>query len=160
MTHAITPCLWFSDNIQDAVDFYTRVFPGSTWERRKHYPDGRLMWAEFVLHEQVQFSVLNGGDMYQLTPAISLFVDCESQAEVDRLWAELTADGGREMQCGWLTDQFGVTWQIVPRGFMQLMNSPDSVKAKQMMNAMMGMKKLDLVQLQQIADSHSDEPHG
>jgi predicted 3-demethylubiquinone-9 3-methyltransferase (glyoxalase superfamily) len=113
-------------------------------------PKGAIMYATFELAGQ-QFIALNGGSMFQFTPAISFFVHCETQAEIDAFWAKLS-DGGRTMQCGWLTDKFGVTWQIVPNILLPMQQDKDPAKSKRVMAAMMKMVKLDIALLQQAYD--------
>src|SRR5215472_3318821 len=114
----IIPFLWFDDNAEEAMDFYTSIFKEAKILRKSYYGDagpgkkGTLMTGSFLLHGQ-EFMVLNGGPVYKLTPAISFFVNCQSQSEVDDLWDKLSA-GGEKSKCGWLTDKFGVTWQIIP----------------------------------------------
>ena len=114
-------------------------------------PKGSVMTASFELEGQ-PFMALNGGPHYHFTPAISLFVNCATQEEVDELWEKLT-EGGKEVQCGWLEDKYGLSWQIVPAGFLNLLQNKDPQKAKKAMDAMLKMKKLDIVAMQQAVDS-------
>ena len=144
----ITPFLWFNGNAEDAANYYVSTFKNSKILNIARFgeagpgPKGSVMLVTFELEGQ-QFMALNGGPQYTISPAISLFVDCETQAEVDELWAKLTA-GGKEVQCGWLTDRFGVSWQIIPREFMTLMQDKDPVKSQRVFKAMMHMVKLDI----------------
>ena len=122
----ITPFLWFDGKAEEAANFYTSIFKNSKILTIARYgeagpgPKGSVMAATFQLEGQ-EFIALNGGPQYTFTPAISLLVNCETQAEVDGLWAKLTSGGGKEVQCGWLQDKFGLSWQIVPKAFFELM---------------------------------------
>jgi predicted 3-demethylubiquinone-9 3-methyltransferase (glyoxalase superfamily) len=153
----IRPFLWFNDNAEEAVNFYVATFKNSKVLSMNRYgdagpgPKGSVMSATFVLEGQ-EFFALNGGPKYKFTPAISLFVNCETQAEVDDLWAKLTA-GGREDACGWLTDKFGLSWQIIPSALMRLMGDKDPKKAAKVMQAMLKMVKIDIAALQKAYDS-------
>jgi predicted 3-demethylubiquinone-9 3-methyltransferase (glyoxalase superfamily) len=143
----ISPFLWFDGQAEEAANFYVSVFKHSKILHVSRYgdagpgPKGSVMLASFEIEGQ-QFMALNAGPQYTFSPAISFFVDCETQAEVDELWQKLTA-GGKEIQCGWLTDKFGVSWQIIPRTLMELMQDKDPVKSQRVMKAMMGMIKID-----------------
>ena len=149
----IAPCLWFDGNAEEAARFYTSVFTESRIATTMLYteagpgPKGDVLAITFEIEGQ-EFMALNGGPQYKFSPAISLMVHCESQAEVDSLWEKLCADGGSPWQCGWLQDRFGVSWQIVPNGFIELIRDPDTEKAARTMKAMMKMGKLDLAALQ------------
>ena len=151
----ITPFLWFNDNAEEAVNFYATVFEKVEIRNVARYSDagpgakGKVMTIAFTLNGQ-DFVALNGGPVYSFTPAVSFFVDCKTQQEVDQLWQKLTADGGQEVQCGWLTDKFGLSWQIVPTILPELM-SGDPAKAKRVAEAMFTMKKLDIAQLEAAA---------
>jgi predicted 3-demethylubiquinone-9 3-methyltransferase (glyoxalase superfamily) len=144
----ITPFLWFDSNAEEAANFYTSIFKNSKILNVARYgdagpgPKGSVMMVTFELEGQL-FMALNGGPHHTFTPAISLFVNCETQAEVDELWAKLTA-GGSEIQCGWLTDKFGLSWQIIPKALMELMSDKDPVKSQRVFKAMMGMIKIDV----------------
>ena len=144
----ITTFLWFNGNAEEAANYYVSTFKHSKIVNTARFgeagpgPKGSVMLVTFELEGQ-QFMALNGGPQYTISPAISLFVNCETQAEVDDLWAKLTA-GGKEVQCGWLTDKFGVSWQIIPREFMELMQDKDPVKSQRVFKAMMKMVKIDL----------------
>jgi predicted 3-demethylubiquinone-9 3-methyltransferase (glyoxalase superfamily) len=144
----ITPFLWFDGNAEAAANFYVSIFKNSKILNLAYYgeagpgPKGSVMVATFQIEGQ-KFMALNGGPQYTISPAISFFVDCETQAEVDELWERLTA-GGSEVQCGWLRDKFGVSWQIIPRTLMELMQDKDPVKSQRVFKAMMGMIKIDI----------------
>ena len=157
----ITPCLWFDDNAEEAVQFYTSVFPNSSIDQVQRstvdYPGGKegsVLMLTFTLAGQ-SYLALNGGPYEKFNNAISLSVDCADQAEVDRLWAALTADGGKPVQCGWLKDKFGLSWQIVPRRLPELLSDPDAAKRKRVMQAMMQMVKIDVAQLEAAHAGHS-----
>src|SRR5512143_75380 len=147
----IVPCLWFDSDAEEAVSLYTSLVPNSMVLSMSHYgdegprPKGMVMVVNFELNGQ-EFMALNGGPEFKFTPAISLLVNCETQAEVDLLWEKLS-EGGRKDQCGWLQDRFGVSWQIVPTILAELMSDPDPVKAGRVTKAMLQMKKLDIAEL-------------
>ncbi|HRJ43425.1 MAG: VOC family protein [Caldilineaceae bacterium] len=153
----ITPYLWFNDNAEEAVNFYLSIFADSKILNLSRYPDevpdlgGKAMNIAFQLEGQ-KFIALNGGPMFQFTEAISLFVGCETQEEVDELWAKLTADGGQEQPCAWLKDKFGLSWQIVPRQLGELLSDPDPEKSQRVMQAMLQMSKIDIATLQAAYD--------
>ncbi|WP_326605319.1 VOC family protein [Streptomyces sp. NBC_01799] len=141
--------LWFDNQAEEAANHYVSIFGGDSKVLGvTHYTEaspgepGAVMTVEFRLADQ-EYIALNGGPQFPFTEAISLSVDCESQAEVDELWAKLT-DGGEESQCGWLKDKYGLSWQIVPRGLSEALSDPDPAKADRAMKAMLGMKKLDI----------------
>lgn len=153
----ITPCLWFEGNALEAARFYTSVFPNSEIRQvhnaRSDTPgnkEGAVLLVTFTLAGQ-HYQALNGGPHDKFNDAISLSVSCEDQAEVDRLWTALTADGGRPVQCGWLKDKFGVSWQIVPKRMVDLLSDADPQKGKRVMQAMMQMVKLDIAKLEAAA---------
>jgi predicted 3-demethylubiquinone-9 3-methyltransferase (glyoxalase superfamily) len=152
----ITPFLWFNNNAEEAVNFYTSVFKNAKVGKIARYgeagpgPKGSVMTAQFELEGQ-QFMALNGGPVYKITPAISFVVNCETQEEVDHYWSKLT-EGGKEIQCGWLTDKFGVSWQIVPTILGQLLSDKDPEKSKRVMQAMLKMIKLDIDQLKRASE--------
>ena len=147
----ITPFLWFNDQAEEAMNFYTSIFKNSKIGSVSRYgeggpgPQGSVMTATFELDGQ-EFMALNGGPLFTFTEAISFFVNCETQAEVDELWEKLT-EGGEEAQCGWLKDKYGLSWQIVPSALGELLNDPDAEKAGRVMNAMLQMKKIDVAGL-------------
>lgn len=149
----ITPFLWFNDNAEEAVNFYCSVFKRSRITLIDHYPDGAplpkgtVMSMAFELEGQ-QFMALNGGPMFRFTPAISLLVDCQDQAEVDALWQKLGA-GGEYQQCGWLQDRYGLSWQIIPSVLSEYLHSSDKTRAARAMQAMLQMKKIDITALKQ-----------
>lgn len=148
----VTTCLWFDTQGEEAATLYTslidnsRITNISRYGAGGHMPEGLAMLVAFEL-DGVGFSALNGGPIYQLSPAASLSVGCDTQDEIDRLWSALTAGGGVEIQCGWLTDRFGLSWQIVPNILPALLTDPDAAAAGRTMAAMMPMKKLDLAAL-------------
>jgi predicted 3-demethylubiquinone-9 3-methyltransferase (glyoxalase superfamily) len=152
----ITPFLWFNDNAEEAITFYVSVFKNSRIVRATRYgdagpgPKGQIMSATFELEGQ-QFMALNGGPAFQFTPAISLFVSCETQAEVDELWNELVA-GGKPDRCGWLRDKFGLSWQIIPTALGRLLSDPDPSRSQRAMKAMLQMNKIDIQELEEAAD--------
>jgi len=147
----ITPFLWFDSNAEEAADFYISVFPNSRklGELRNTGdapgPKGGVLTVSFEL-DGLRFTALNGGPAYQFTPAISFVVRCDTQQEIDNYWSKLTA-GGKEVQCGWLVDKFGLSWQIVPARL------PELLKNSAAMQAMMKMKKLDIAELQRASQS-------
>jgi len=152
----ITTCLWFDNNAEEAVTFYTSIFKNSKVLEVARYgeagpgPEGSVLTMRFQL-DGVEIMALNGGPAFKFTEAISLSVDCKSQAEVDELW-EKFLDGGSEDQCGWLKDKFGLSWQIVPRALPELLGDPDPEKSKRVMEAMLKMKKIDTKVLQEAYD--------
>lgn len=151
MSTAVTPFLWLNDNAEDAARFYITLFPNSRILSTMPGPDGKPLLVTFTLDGR-EYRALNGGTHYTLTEAYSFMVDCDTQKEVDDLWNKLLADGGSPIQCGWLKDRFGVTWQIVPRILGELFSSPDRQKAARVTQAMMGMVKLDIAKLKAAAD--------
>ena len=146
----ITPFLWFNDNAEAAVEFYVFVFKNSSVLSSLPGPHGKPLTITFQLEGQ-EFTALNGGPHYQFTPAISFVTKCATQEEVDRLWDALL-EGGKPMQCGWLTDKFGVSWQVIPTQMFQLFKGLDPVKSGRAMQAMMSMVKLDIGALQRAYD--------
>jgi len=152
----ITPFLWFDDNAGEAIDFYTSVFKNSKVINVRKYNNvaagskSDVMTGTIELEGQ-QFMLLNGGPMFKFTPAISLFINCETQEEVDYYWDKLS-EGGRTDRCGWLQDKFGLSWQVVPSVLGSLLGNKDAAKAKRAMTAMLQMTKLDIAALQQAAD--------
>ncbi len=154
----IVPFLWFDGKAEEAMNFYTSVFKNATVKDVNRYgksgpmPEGTVMSATFNLEGQ-EFYALNGGPMFSFTPAISFFVNCETQEEVDELWQKLTADGGSEERCGWLKDKYGLSWQIIPTTLGRLLNDKDPKKAQQVMQAMMQMNKIDIKKLEEAYQS-------
>lgn len=146
----ITPFLWFDGNAEEAVNFYVSTFKDSKILSVAPGPDGKVMMLRFQLEGQ-QFFALNGGPMFKFTEAISLYVNCQAQEEVDALWQTLSA-GGSEGRCGWLKDKFGLSWQIIPTALGELMGDKDPVKAQRVMGAMLQMNKIDIAGLKQAYD--------
>lgn len=149
----ITPFLWFDDQAEEAAKFYISLFKNSKIKDVSRYgdsgpgPKGKVMVVRFEL-DAVEFSALNGGPQFKFTEAISLMVNCETQAEVDSLWEKLSA-GGKKDRCGWLKDKYGLSWQIVPTVLGKLMSDPDREKANRVMKAMLQMDKLDIKTLEE-----------
>jgi predicted 3-demethylubiquinone-9 3-methyltransferase (glyoxalase superfamily) len=151
----ITPFLWFDNQAEEAMNFYTSIFKNSKIGSISRFGDGpgqkgNVMVASFEL-DGLPFTALNGGPRFKFTEAVSLYVNCDSQEEVDYFWSKLTADGGSESMCGWLKDKFGLSWQIIPSALPRLMSDPDRQKANQVMQAMLQMKKIDVATLEQAA---------
>lgn len=142
MTHKITPFLWFDDNAEEAINFYMSVFKDGKVIYENRNDDGKLFTASFDLCGQ-RLSVINGGPHFKFTEAISMFVNCKDQAEVDELWEKLS-EGGSKSQCGWLKDKFGLSWQIIPEALGELLGDPDPAKSERVMTAMMKMGKIDI----------------
>lgn len=143
-------CLWFDHEAEEAANFYVSLFPNSRVAGKTFYPEGQpdpqragsVLTVNFILDGK-EFVGLNGGPQYTFTPAVSIVVHCDTQEEVDRVWAKL-AEGGQEVQCGWVTDRFGLSWQVVPREFERMLTSADKAAVKRAVTAMLSMKKLDL----------------
>jgi len=154
----ITTFLWYDDDAEEAIRFYGSVFGDfevleeSRWGEGGPLPKGTLMSARFRLAGQ-EFMALNGGPMFHFNEAISLFVHCESQAEVDVLWDKLGA-GGAPGQCGWLKDRYGLSWQVVPDGLTEMLSDPDPARARRVSEAMLQMGKLDIARLKEAYDRH------
>jgi len=152
----ITPCLWFDTEAEEAANLYTSIFNNSRIVQVNRYgwagprPEGMVMTVSFELDGQ-PFVALNGGPEFTFNEALSLQVNCESQDEVDEFWTKLS-EGGEEGPCGWLKDRYGVSWQIVPTLLEELVRNTDPDKAQRAMKAMLGMKKLDIAELQRAAD--------
>lgn len=163
IAHRIAPCLWFHDQAEQAAAFYTSIFANSRIGRIGRYgeaghdihgrPAGSVMTVAFELDGQ-PFTALNGGPLFKFNEAISLQVFCDTQQEIDHYWHKL-ANGGDEkaQQCGWLKDQYGLSWQIVPSTLSEMVGDPSSAKSERVMNAMLGMKKLDIAKLKRAYDS-------
>lgn len=148
--HKITPFLWFDNNAEEAMNFYTSVFKNSKIKDVKRM-NGAVFSVTFELDGQ-QFYALNGGPNFKFNEAVSFFVRCKTQEEVDEYWEKLTADGGQPSRCGWLKDKFGLSWQIVPDGMEDVLYDADPERAKRAMDAMMKMVKLDIGALRAAAD--------
>lgn len=156
----IAPCLWFDDQAEAAVAFYLSVFENSRVVRTTHYteagreqhgrPPGSVMTIEFELNGQ-SFIALNGGAIFHFNEAVSFTVNCETQAEVDYYWEKLSAGGDpAAQQCGWLKDQYGLSWQVVPSALMRMLTDSDRAKVERLMAAVMTMKKPDIAQLERV----------
>ena len=155
-TQKITTYLWFDNNAEEAMNFYVSIFENSKILDIVRFgdagpgPKGTVMAGTFQLEGQ-EFMALNGGPQFKFTEAISLFVHCETQEEVDDLWKKLTAGGGAPSQCGWLKDKFGLSWQIIPSVLLKLLADRDAAKSKRVMEAMLQMSKIDIKKLKQAA---------
>ena len=154
----ITTFLTYDGRAEEAVELYVSVFPDSKIITKRHYgdagpePKGTLMTAEFD-HNGQRFIALNGGSSFTFAQGISLYVDCEDQAEVDEYWQKLTEGGGEPGPCGWLTDKFGVSWQIIPRALPELLGDEDPAKANRVMEAMLQMGKIEVDELKRAYES-------
>lgn len=152
MQQKITPFLWFNNNAEEAVNYYTSIFKDSKILHTSRYgeagpgPTGSLMTAAFMLNGQ-EFAALNGGPQYNFTEAISFVVSCDTQEEVDYYWNTL-AHEGVESRCGWLKDKFGISWQIIPKTLMKLLQDKDPAKSKRVLMAMLEMSKIDIAKLE------------
>ena len=142
----ITPFLWFDTQAEEAMNYYASIFKNSK-VISVNRAQGKAMSVQFELEGQ-KFMALNAGPQYKFTEAISFFVGCETQQEIDELWAKLTADGGVPSRCGWLKDKFGLSWQIVPNSLGRMLSDKDAAKSKRTLDAMLQMQKLDLNRLQ------------
>jgi predicted 3-demethylubiquinone-9 3-methyltransferase (glyoxalase superfamily) len=157
MPQKITPYLWFDNDAEEAVNLYTSLFENSKITHISRYPDGgrgelgKVMIINFELDGQ-EFIALNGGPDHPFSDAMSLYVNCTSQEEVDKFWNGLTANGGEEGPCGWLKDKFGISWQIIPTRLGELMGDPNPAKVQSVMQAMLQMKKIEIADLQQAYD--------
>jgi predicted 3-demethylubiquinone-9 3-methyltransferase (glyoxalase superfamily) len=156
---SIAPCLWFKDEALEAAHFYTGIFPESAITQVHHAAigtpgaaTGRVLFVEFRLAGR-PYQALNGGMPETYTNAVSMSAVCADQAEVDRLWDALTADGGKPVMCGWCKDKYGLSWQVVPRRMLDLLSDPDRARAARAMTAMVGMIKLDLAAIEAAADA-------
>ena len=149
----ITPFLWFDDNAEEAIEHYCSVFENSKVVGTSRYgegapfPKGTLMSATFEL-DGLRLMALNGGPHFRFTEAVSLYVECETQAELDEIWEKLLAGGGTPTRCGWLKDRFGLSWQVIPKMLGQLLGDTDPAKAGRAMSAMLSMVKLDIAELE------------
>jgi predicted 3-demethylubiquinone-9 3-methyltransferase (glyoxalase superfamily) len=147
----ITPFLWFDTQAEEAMNFYISLFKNSKVNNVSRGPDGRAFIVSFELDGQ-EFMGLNAGPQFKFNEAVSMYVDCADQAEVDYFWDALIADGGEESQCGWLKDKYGLSWQIVPKQLTELMGGPDPVKSQRVMDAMLKMQKIIVADLQKAYD--------
>jgi predicted 3-demethylubiquinone-9 3-methyltransferase (glyoxalase superfamily) len=157
----VTPCLWFDGTAQQAAEFYASLIPNSRIKaihraaaETPSGPKGMVLTVDFELGGR-SFIGLNGGADFTFNEAISMSVDCDDQAEVDRLWEALLADGGEESVCGWLKDRFGLSWQIIPRRLPELLSSPDAGVAQRVMEAMLQMVKIDVAALERAAEGEA-----
>ena len=151
----VTPFLMFDDRLEAALALYTSIFPDSeVREAARSGRDGPLRSAEFTVGGQT-FKAFNGGPSFQFSEAFSMFVTCEDQSEVDEYWSKLLEAGATESRCGWITDPFGLSWQIVPRRFMELIGDDDPRKVEAVVDAMLAMSKLDVAELERAYDSVS-----
>jgi predicted 3-demethylubiquinone-9 3-methyltransferase (glyoxalase superfamily) len=152
----ITPNMWFDTEGLEAAEFYVSVFPNSKITNVLHYNDagprekGMVLTVDFELDGQ-RFTAINGGPEFTFDEAISMQIDCEDDAEADYYWSKLS-DGGEESQCGWLKDRYGLSWQVVPAGVLELISDPDDGRAVRAMRAMLGMRKLDVAAMRAAAD--------
>jgi len=164
ITQKITPFLWFDNQAEEAVNFYTSIFENSKIGSAARYdeegskaagrPKGSVMTVAFQLAGQ-DFVALNGGPVFKFSEAVSFVVNCESQKEVDHFWEKLSA-GGEEVQCGWLKDKFGLSWQVVPTVLSEMLQDKDAQKAKRVMAAMLKMKKIDIAELRRAYEARSN----
>lgn len=152
MTDKLTPCLWFDKQGLEAAEFYVSIFKNSQITDVSHYPDGSPLMVAFELDGR-PYQALNGGPNYTLNEAFSISISCDGQDEVDEYWDKLIADGGEPGRCAWLKDRFGVSWQVVPIQLVQALSDPDPVRAGRAMQAMLGMSKIDIAELQRAADA-------
>lgn len=163
----ITPCLWFDDQAEEAVEFYTRIFRNSKILNVLRYgeagheihgrPAGTVMTVAFQLDGQ-EFTALNGGPVFRFNEAISFQISCETQEEVDHYWERLSEGGdATAQQCGWLKDRYGVSWQVVPRALIEMISDPDSERSGRAMQAMLQMKKIDIGELRRAHGGHREQ---
>lgn len=146
----VTPFLWFDDDLQEAIEFWAGIFPDTELVEARTWSDGRVFGGTLRILGRT-FLALNGGPGHPFTDAVSLFVECADQAELDRYWAGLL-EGGTPIACGWIRDRFGLSWQIVPRRLSELLGDPDPARAKRAADAMLSMTKLDIAALDAAAD--------
>jgi predicted 3-demethylubiquinone-9 3-methyltransferase (glyoxalase superfamily) len=157
----ITPFLWFDNNAEEAANFYASVFKNSKVGKVTHYggaaaqaarrPEGSVMTVEFELDGQ-KFVGLNGGPIFKFTEAVSFAVNCDTQEEIDYFWEKLSGEGGKEVECGWLKDKYGLSWQIVPTILGELVQASDPEKTNRVMGALIKMKKLNIAKLKEAAE--------
>ena len=155
----VFPCLWFDGKAEEAADFYVTLLPDSridnVWRSPAETPSGpagMVLVVDFTLSGQ-QFQALNGGPDFKFNEAVSFVIDCDDQAEVDRLWDALIADGGEPGPCGWLKDRFGMSWQVVPRRLNELINDPDPERARRAMESMLRMGKIEVAELERAVET-------
>lgn len=154
----ITPCLWFDRNAEEAANHYVSIFENSRivrvarYDKGRHKPEGTILMIVFELAGQ-QFMALNGGPEFKFTEAISLSVSCDTQAEIDHFWGKLSA-GGTPVQCGWLKDKFGLSWQVVPAALADMLKDGAAERGSRVMTALLGMVKLDLAALRRAYEGH------
>ncbi len=154
---SVTPFLWFDKDAEAAITFYTELIPESVIVSLERYPDevpgmgGKVMHAHFRLGGR-DYYAMDAGPQFPFTEAVSLFVSCRDQAEVDRYWAALTADGGQEQPCAWLKDRWGLSWQIVPDRLVELIRDPDPDRSHRAIQAMFTMTKIDIAAIEAAAD--------
>jgi predicted 3-demethylubiquinone-9 3-methyltransferase (glyoxalase superfamily) len=154
----ISPCLWFDSELEEAAEFYTKIFPNSSVGHLARYPatgpgePGKVMAGEFTI-DGLTFRAINGGPEFRFTEAVSFSVNCRDQAEVDHYWEALSADGGEESVCGWLKDRFGLSWQIVPTRLYELISDPVTARAEAATRTMMGQRKIILAECEAAADA-------
>jgi len=152
----VTPFLWFDNNAEDAVKFYTSIFKNSKIGSTSRYgdagpgPKGSVMTIGFTIEGQ-DYTALNGGPVFKFNESVSFVVHCKDQQEVDYYWEKLSADGGQEVECGWVKDKFGLSWQIVPEVLMQLISDKDPAKSERVMKQILQMKKIDIATLKEAA---------
>ncbi|WP_435741720.1 VOC family protein [Nocardioides sp. SYSU DS0663] len=155
---SITPCLWFDDQLEEAAHFYTAIFPRSAIGHLTRYAEGgpgepgTVMAGEFTL-DGTRFQAINGGPAFAFSEAVSFAISCRDQAEVDHYWTSLLAGGGEESMCGWLKDRFGLSWQVVPTRLHELVSEPDPARAEAATQAMLGMRRIVVADLEAAADA-------
>jgi predicted 3-demethylubiquinone-9 3-methyltransferase (glyoxalase superfamily) len=154
----ITPNLWFDTQSLEAAEFYVSIFPNSKVANITYYneagpgPAGSVLTVDFVLDGQ-EYTGINGGSLFTFDEAISLLINCADQAEIDYYWEKLIEGGGEESQCGWLKDKYGLSWQVVPVGWEKTLNDPDPARATRAVQAMLGMRKIDIAAIEAAADA-------
>jgi predicted 3-demethylubiquinone-9 3-methyltransferase (glyoxalase superfamily) len=153
----ITPFLWFDNQAEEAMNFYVSIFNNSKVVSTMPGPNGAILSGTFKLEDQ-EFMAMNAGPQFKFNEAISMFVSCKTQGEVDELWDKLTADGGEESRCGWLKDKYGLSWQIIPTALGELLGDPDPEKAGRVMQAMLKMNKIVIKDLEKAYDKGFDKP--
>ncbi|HEX5154106.1 MAG TPA: VOC family protein [Parafilimonas sp.] len=157
ITQKITPFLWFDKEAEEAATFYTSIFKKSSIGSKSYYgegaplPEGTILTVEFTLNDE-KFTALNGGPIFKFNESVSFVVHCDSQDEIDYYWEQLLKDGGKESQCGWLKDKFGLSWQVVPDRLLELLMDKDKEKANRVMQAMMKMVKIDIAVLEEAVE--------